>query len=250
MVFSTNIVQNSEQNEPTVLSVASEYVLQPRGVQNLVIEPALKAFSWAKWYEYPLSETSQTVHWFFLRMNHLLDWEAFPGKLISSIDTSFNLADTAFLGSLGDLPGRIKSAYLSFLSIIGLVADGVKVGEKDQLLALSEFHHKILSVIGVLGSVALIVQAIDGLKKQVHILSTTEMGEPKHNLAMIRAISKICLIVLGCFGIAAFASIELAATVVLLVISTLLLLLSLLAHFYEKIHKLDQKNSSANSVAK
>ncbi len=245
MAISIKSNHRSDHNEPTVYSVAKDYIQKPDGIKKMIIAPTLKAYSWASFYEYPLSETSQSVQWFLQRANHLLSWEGFPTAVTNSLDAGFEVADTAFLGSLGDLPDRVKSAYYTFLSLIGLLADSVQVGEKDNIIALSAFQHKILGIIGVLGSFAMIVKAVEGLKKEIVVLSANDVGEPKHNLALVRAVSKICLIALGCFGIAAFACVELAAKVVLLTISTLLMLLSILAHFYEKLHRLDGTNTVA-----
>lgn len=245
MIFGINSIQNPKQDDLTIVSVTKEFVQEPRGVKKLFVEPIVTFFKWGDWYEYPFSETTRSVQWAFSRAKTFLEWETFPSDLTQFINSEFELIDNFFLGGFSDLGGKIIDAFVHFTEAIGPAKGIAKIGHQDQLLSLSSYQLWLVDVLGGMASLSILISACEGLQKQLEILLDPKTEDKKYNLAMLKAAGKVCLMGIGIFGVASFFCVELAAKVVLLTISTVFLLLSILAHFYEKIHRLDIEKSVA-----
>lgn len=220
----------------TVSSVAKEYVQKPGGFKKLILQPSLKVLSATELALGCLSTPAKTTQWAFGRTEKGIDiWSDFSSDAVDMVDSMRELRNTYMTGVYGELPEKVKKVYVNTMFAVGNVRSIVKIGHEEKLITLTCMQLQFLKALGVLGSVAFFISSVDGLKKQVRILKSSEFKAPEFKLAMVRTCGKICLLALATFSLITFAVGSIIPAVIYLMISTLFLITSLFAHFYEEI---------------
>ncbi|NGX38191.1 MAG: hypothetical protein K1000chlam2_01363 [Chlamydiae bacterium] len=244
MAVNLSLEGDSKQTQ-TVFSVAKDYVKSPIGVQQMVVRPVVRSLKWAEWFQGELSQTSRGCKTAFGNMNHTLEWFNYPGQLRSFGHSIVSLKDSMLVGSVAELPEKTQKVFINGVFSIDLIADALKIFHNEKWISLSISQLQVLSTIGFLGSIALFMTAMNGIKMQFSRIITSEIGRPDFKGALLKLIAKVCLLAVSAFGIAA----HLYGTIVMqwlsLSVSTGLLLFSLTAYFYEEMHVVNNKKTVA-----
>lgn len=223
-------------DKPSVLEIAGDYVKTPEGLNELVVEPAVTALKWTEIAVTALSEIVKGPKEIFVRAGHILLWAELPTQIMKLGRSIVKLQNSIASHSLLLASDKAAKVYVNATFMTGLVADAAQILVREHLLILSNTALVVLQVVGFLGSAALLIKAGRGIKKQVFRLIENKAWTPKFNLALIELISKVCLAVVAIFTMLAFFYSLAPFTWIILVFSTILLILSLISHFYEKTH--------------
>lgn len=235
--------------KPSVLEVAVDYVQTPEGLNEMVVEPAVTTLKWAEIAVTALSEIVKGPKEIFERAGHILLWAELPTQILKLGRSIVKLKDCVANGSVFLVSDKVAKVYVNATFMTGLVADAAQLLVHEHILALPAAALTVLQVVGFLGGVAMLIKAARGIKKQIPRLMQNKPWSPKFNLALIELISKVCLAVVAIFTMIAFFYSIAPFTWIILVFSTILLILSLISHFYEKIHFPDKKAVAAKQTA-
>lgn len=228
-------VNNKQEQNPTVLTVAKEYVRKPNGAHNLIISPTLKVLKWAEWWSNGLSEAGKSCKALLGKCSHSIMLLDIPKRIHRIKKISTQMQRNLMQGVVREIPKKSTQLFVETSLTAGLVADTVEILRQDQFITLNATQMIILNSIGFLGSTALFLKAAQRLKKQIHIIRISEFGSPQFNLSLLRIIGKICLMAVGFFGMTTFLIGAVISQFLLLSISTTLLITTISAHFYEKL---------------
>ncbi|NGX47045.1 MAG: hypothetical protein K1000chlam3_00414 [Chlamydiae bacterium] len=241
-IFNSSQPPVVEEPQQTSLSVANEYICTPKGFHNMALRPALKMLKWIDWCSIGLSQTGKECKELLGNFNHVFFWIDFPGDLKKLGKSIVQFKESLFKGSFWDISVETKNVFVRSALATDLIAEGIEICQKENIIQLSATQAVYLSTFGFLGSTALFTTALSGLKTQSNKLIHAEIGSPEFKLALIRVIGKTCLAAIGIFGMVTFLIGQVIANVILLMVSTLLLLCSLAVHFYDKLY-VDKKES-------
>jgi len=235
-------------NLPNAAHVAVDYIQQPDGLRELVVEPIVYSLRWAEIAVTELGELVKGPQKLFESAGHFLLWAELPTQLLKLGRTVVKFGDS--LANKAFVQAADKAAtiyiYTTFLSALG--ADAVQVLYHEHLITLSTAALTALQTLGFMGNIALLINAIRGIKKQTMKLMESEPWTPPFNLALIRLSAKVCLAVVAIFSMAAFFTAIVYFTYIILIFSSILLILTLVAHFYEKTHVPDKVKDQAQTI--
>lgn len=221
---------------PSILKVAADYVQSPDGMNEMVVEPVTATLRWSELAVTALSEIVKGPKEIFERLGHLLLWAELPSQMMKLGRSVVKLKDAVVARSLLLTADKSAKVYVNATFMTGLVADGAQILYHAGMLPLSPLALAVFEVFGLIGSVALLVKAVRGIIKNVQILRAAELWTAQFNLALIALASKVALLVLAVCSIAAFFYSIAPLTWIILIFSTILLILCLVEHFYEKTH--------------
>ena len=233
------------KQKPTVYSVAKDYVKRPEGIQKMVTRPALRALKWIEWFQGGLSKTGKSYRKAFKNMNYTLNWFNYPKQLQSFGHSVVALKTSVLSGALMELPEKTQKVFINGVFSIDLVADTVRIFHNQKWISLTSSQLQVLSTIGFLSSIALFMTAITGIRTQFSRFLSAERGSPEFKVALLKLVSRVCLLAVSIFGIIAHFYGPVIMQLLSLSVSTSLLLFSLSAHFYEEIHVDKRKKTVA-----
>lgn len=223
-----------EEQRPSVLKIAGDYVQTPKGLNELVVDPATTTIRWAEIAVTALSEIVQGPKEIFERIGHVLLWAEIPTQLMKLGRSIVKLKDSIASRSVLLTADKVGKVYVNATFFTGLVADGAQVLYRAGILPLSSVALVALQALGLVGSVALLVKAGRGIIKNFNLLRNYEAWTPQFNFVLIRLVAKILLLVVAIFSIAAVFYSFGPLIWIILIFSTLLLIASLAEYFYEK----------------
>ncbi|MDN3506256.1 MAG: hypothetical protein P0S96_03405 [Simkaniaceae bacterium] len=229
---------------PTALAVAAEYVQKPAGIQNLVLRPAIRALKWADFMG-GLTELGKECKAILGNFSLALFWLDFPEDLRKVAKSVSQLREKIFAGSFWEVTVCSKNVFVRSAFASDLVAESVLIANSKNIVALTASQVAVLSTFGFMGSTALTVSALSGLKTQFDVHIHSEIGSPKFKLSLIKMSAKACLVAIGVFGMVASVAGSIIPTIVALIVSTLYLILSLASYFYEKLYVEKEVESKA-----
>lgn len=232
------VAQTSEKvaNLPNVAQVAVDYIQNPDGLRELVVEPIVYSLRWAEIAVTELGELVKGPEKLFESAGHFLLWAELPTQLLKLGRTVVQFGESLANKAYVKAADKAAKIYINTTFLSGLVADAVQVLYHEHLITLGAAALTALQTLGFLGNIALLINAIRGIKKQTIKLMESEPWTPTFNLALIQLSAKVCLAVVAIFSMAAFFVTIVYFTWIILIFSSILLLLSLAAHFYEKTH--------------
>lgn len=244
--FSQPPVQEVEPT-PSVLSVASEYVQNPTGFQNMVLRPALRVLKWTDFMG-GLSGIGKECKSILGNFNFAFFWLDFPSDLRKLVEAVNQLREKIFTGSFWDVTVCSKNVFVRSALATDLVVESLLIANGKNVIYFSASQLAILSTAGFLGSTALAMSALSGLQTQYDTFINSEIGSPKFKLSLIKMASKSCLVAVGVFGMVSFIAGSIIPAFILLMVSTLLLLFSLAGYFYDKLYVEPMNLSSEKTV--
>jgi hypothetical protein len=231
-----NIVNITNNEKPSVWTVAKDYVQTSIGMQNLLIRPVVHGLRFTELALTALAPTVKGPRELFKLADHLLYWVWYPNRL-KNFDTSVRkLERSIYTGSVWKVTSKVSKVYINTMLVVGLVADGIKNLYTRGLIPLDAPYLAVLEQISFLGSIGLLLFSLHQIKKQVKVLMKSVVWSPEFNLALIRLIGRVCLSVIAGIGIASYFAANLVSPWISLGFSVGLLITSLTAHFYDKIH--------------
>ncbi|MBS0628995.1 MAG: hypothetical protein JSS30_02080 [Verrucomicrobia bacterium] len=227
---------------PTVVEVAVDYFQTPEGLRELVVEPAVYALRWTEIAVTALGEIVKGPQKIFESAAHLLLWAELPAQILKLGKSVVKFCEC--LGNKAFVLAADKAAkvYVNATFLTGLVADAVTLLYHENVIALSSAALTALQVLGFLGGFALFINAARGIKKEIGKLMESEPWTPKFNLSLIRLVSKVVMAVAAIFTMVAFFVTCAYLSWLVLMFSSVLLLLTVVAYFYEKTHFPDKAN--------
>lgn len=226
---------NLEQ-KPSAFAVAKDYIQTPNGFQNMVIRPAVHGLKLTQLAVTALASTVNGPRELFRLGDHLLYWVSYPDRL-KSFDRSVKKLVGAFQnGSVVKVASKISKFYIQTLMVIGLIADAVKNLCVREVISLSASASLVIAQISFLGNIALLLLSTHQIKKQVKKLIKNEPWTPPFNLALINLAGKVFLVAIAVFAILTVFSATLISPWLVLGAGVGLMICSITAHFYEKIH--------------
>lgn len=221
---------------PSVLKVAADYIQSPEGLNEMVVDSVATTLRWSELAVTALSEIVKGPKEIFERLGHILLWAELPAQMMKLGRSVVKLKDAVVARSALLTADKVAKVYVNATFMTGLIADGAMILDHAGILSLSPIAIAAFEVIGLIGSVALLVKAVRGIIKNVQILRATELWTARFNLALIALASKVALLIVAVFTIAAFFYTMGPFTWIILFFSTILLILSLVEHFYDKTH--------------
>jgi hypothetical protein len=236
------------EQRPSVLKVAADYVQSPDGLNELVVEPVTATLRWSELAVTALSEIVKGPKEIFERLGHLLLWAELPSQMMKLGRSVVKLKDAVVARSLLLTADKSAKVYVNATFMTGLIADGAQILYHAGMLPLSPLALAVFEAFGLIGSVALLVKSVRGIIKNVQVLRAAELWTARFNLALIALASKITLLVVAVFSIAAFFYSIAPLTWIILIFSTILLILCLVEHFYEKTHFGEKAKASPAST--
>lgn len=235
-IFNSSQPPVVEEPQQTSLSVANEYIRTPKGVHNMALRPALKILKLLDLCSIGLSQTGRECKELLGNFNHVFFWIDFPGDLRRLGKSIVQFKESLLKGSFWNISVESKNVFVHSALTMDLIAESIEICQKENVIQLSASQVVVLSTVGFLGSTALFMTAISGLKKQFYKFIHADIGSSEFKLSLIRVVGKTCLAAVGIFGMVTFLIGQVIANIILLMISTLLLLCSLAAHFYNKLY--------------
>lgn len=224
------------EERPSPFTVAKDYIQTPRGVQNLVIRPVVHGLKITQLALAALCATLNGPRELFRLADHMLYWVTYPNR-IKNFDRSVKkLVDSIVKGSLVKIASKVSKLYISTLMMVGLIADAIKHLHVREVIQLSAKSLAVLGQISLMGSFSLLILSGHEMKKQVKILINSEPWSPQFNLALINLINRVCLAALAIVAIITALTAAVVSPWIALGFGVGLLVTSVTAHFYEKIH--------------
>ncbi len=226
---------NSEQS-PSAFAVAKDYIQTPTGIQNMVIRPAVHGLKLTQLAVSALASTVNGPRELLRLGDHLLYWVAYPDRLRSFDRSVKKLVNSFQNGSVVKVASKISKFYIQTLLVIGLIADAVKNLCVREIISLSASASLVIAQISFLGNIALALLSMHQIKKQVKKLIKHEPWTPPFNLALINLAGRVLLAAIAVFAILAVFNATLISPWLILGAGVGLMICSITAHFYEKIH--------------
>ncbi|NGX47046.1 MAG: hypothetical protein K1000chlam3_00415 [Chlamydiae bacterium] len=215
----------------------------PSACQKLAFKPSLRCLAWAN----EPTEQALRSHWICSRSNSLLNVMDMPTK-VSKLGKS--IVSLSHYGTLGEYIERIINVFKKFTSIIGIFVSGIQIAHEEGMILLTSYQFSILDTIGFVGSSALFLKSMTGIKKNFGQLMSSQRWGYAFNLALLKLIGRICGLVTGIFGMITFAfGGGIHAKWVMLGISTISLSMSISKYYFISLYpKNNLKQGNINNI--
>ncbi|MBS0628996.1 MAG: hypothetical protein JSS30_02085 [Verrucomicrobia bacterium] len=225
----------SEQKQ-SAFSVAKDYIQTPTGIQNMVIRPAVHGLRATQLALTAMASAVNGPREVLKLADHFLYWLTYPNRLRNLDRSVKKVVDSIKNGPVLKVASKISKLYISSILVIGLIADAVKNLHERSVLLLPAPALAVIAKISFLGSIAFLVLSLHQMKKQVKKMIHNEPWSAPFNLALINLVGKVFLAALAIFSIIATFYASLISPWLILGAGVGLMVCSITAHFYEKIH--------------
>ncbi len=232
------------KDQASVISVAAERIQTPKGVEQLLLSPILKALRWVEWTFSELSKGASDAKRLSGYTRHIVFYFGFLGNVGEAYKATKDFFNHSYHGKWLAAAEDSTSIFASSMLAGSLVADTFEILHSEGLITLTPFQLAVAGLLNFLGSMALFVVAVKGIKTEVQNLSEGQWGTHTYQLAGGKLAAKILLLAISTFGI--IGAIGGGAAIngfVVLSTGTSLLSLSIFNHFYEKMYETKEEKT-------